>query len=143
MFVRHFAIGLALLLSGAANAATIDIHLKNKGAEGTMVFEPAFVVAAPGDTINFIPDDKGHDVISIDGMLPAGAEPIKGEMGMDLSVVLTAEGLYGVKCTPHYGMGMVALIQVGAATNLEAAQAVTQKGKAKARFEALFAQVAR
>jgi hypothetical protein len=38
-------------------------------------------------------------------------------------------------------MGMVALIQVGAPVNLETALAVTQKGKAKTRFEPLFAQV--
>jgi pseudoazurin len=62
-------------------------------------------------------------------------------MGDDYVLTLTAEGLYGIKCTPHYAMGMVALIQVGAPVNLEAAAAVVQKGKAKSRFEPLFAQV--
>jgi hypothetical protein len=37
---------------------------------------------------------------------------------------------------------MVALIQAGAPVNLDAAVAVTQKGKAKTRFEPLFSQVA-
>jgi hypothetical protein len=38
-------------------------------------------------------------------------------------------------------MGMVALIQVGAATNLSEVSGVKQRGKAKTRFEPLFAQV--
>ena len=51
------------------------------------------------------------------------------------------EGIYGVKCTPHYGMGMVALIVVGKPVNLEQAKAVKQTGKAKKVFEGLFAEV--
>ncbi len=78
---------------------------------------------------------------SIKGMLPDGVEPFKSEMSKDFTLTLTTEGLYGVKCTPHYAMGMVALIQVGAPVNLDAAAAVVQKGKAKTRFEPLFAQV--
>ena len=38
-------------------------------------------------------------------------------------------------------MGMVALIQVGEALNLDDAAAVKQKGKAKARMADLIAQV--
>jgi pseudoazurin len=75
-------------------------------------------------------------------MLPEGVEAFKSGMGEDYVLTLTAEGLYGIKCTPHYSMGMVALIQAGAPVNLDAALAVTQKGKAKTRFEPLFAQVA-
>ncbi|MEO8243102.1 MAG: pseudoazurin [bacterium] len=130
-----------LLVAQASAAATIDIHMKNKGTDGAMVFEPGFVLAQPGDTIHFIADDKGHDVASITGMLPEGAEPLKGEMSKDLSVVLTVEGLYGIKCSPHFGLGMVGLIQVGAAANYDTAVAVVQKGKAKVRFDADFAQV--
>jgi len=47
-----------------------------------------------------------------------------------------------VKCLPHYGMGMVALIQVGDAVNIEAAKAVKHQGKAKKAFEELFTQAA-
>lgn len=132
---------VSLLLTGVASAASFDIHMKNKGADGAMVFEPAFVAAAVGDTINFISDDKGHNVETIKGMLPDGAEPLKSKMSEDFSVTLTVEGLYGIKCTPHYALGMVGLIQVGKPVNLDAASAVEQKGKAKTRFEPLFAAV--
>lgn len=132
----------ALMLTTAAYAENFDVKMLNKGAEGAMVFEPAFVKAAVGDTVTFLSTDKGHNSESIEGMLPDGVEAFKSGMGDDYVLTLTAEGLYGVKCTPHYSMGMVALIQAGAPVNQEAAAAVTQKGKAKTRFEPLFAQVA-
>lgn len=131
----------ALMLASAAFAETFEVKMLNKGTEGAMVFEPAFVTAAVGDTITFISTDKGHNAEGIEGMLPEGVEPFKSEMGDDYSLIVEAEGVYGVKCTPHFAMGMVALIQVGAPVNLDAAAAVVQKGKAKIRFEPLFAQI--
>ena len=131
----------ALMLASAAFAETFEVKMLNKGTEGAMVFEPAFVTAAVGDTITFISTDKGHNAEGIEGMLPEGVEPFKSEMGDDYSLIVEAEGVYGVKCTPHVAMGMVALIQVGAPVNLDAAAAVVQKGKAKIRFEPLFAQI--
>lgn len=142
MFPKLISASLAaLMLATAAYAENFDVKLLNKGADGAMVFEPAFVKAAVGDTITFLSTDKGHNVEGIEGMLPAGVEAFKSAMGADYVLTLTSEGLYGVKCTPHYSMGMVALIQAGAAANQEAAAAVPQKGKAKTRFEPLFAQV--
>lgn len=130
-----------MLLATSAFAENFEVQMLNKGTEGAMVFEPAFVKAAAGDTVTFLSPDKGHNAESIKGMLPDGVEPFKSEMSKDFILTLTTEGLYGVKCTPHYAMGMVALIQVGAPVNLDAAAAVVQKGKAKTRFEPLFAQV--
>ncbi|GGH48713.1 pseudoazurin [Frigidibacter albus] len=132
----------ALLLAPVAHAANVDVLMLNKGTEGAMVFEPAFVKVDVGDTVTFISTDKGHNVENIKDMLPEGVEAFKSKVGADYVLTVTAEGLYGVKCTPHYTMGMVALIQAGAPVNLEAAAAVSQKGKAKTRFEPLFAQVA-
>ena len=54
------------------------------------------------------------------------------------TVTLDKEGVYGVKCSPHYGMGMVALIEVGKPVNLDEAKAVKRTGKAKAAFADLF-----
>lgn len=143
MFSKLITGSLAsLVLATAAYAENFDVKMLNKGVDGAMVFEPAYVKAAVGDTITFLSTDKGHNAEGIEGMLPKGVEAFKSGMGADYVLTLTAEGLYGVKCTPHYSMGMVALIQAGAPVNLDAAVAVTQKGKAKTRFEPLFAQVA-
>lgn len=129
------------LMTGAAFAETHEVKMLNKGAEGSMVFEPAYIAAQPGDTVLFVSVDKGHNAEGIDGMLPEGVPAFKSKMSKDFELTVEAEGLYGIKCTPHYGMGMVALIQVGEAINLDAAMAVKHRGKSKKRFEAIFAQV--
>ncbi len=129
------------LAAMAANAETIEVKMLNKGEAGAMVFEPAFLKAAPGDVIHFVSTDKGHNVESIEGMLPDGVDAFKTKPNDDFELNVEAEGIYGIKCTPHYGMGMVALVQVGEAVNVDAASAVKQKGKAKTRMSELFAQV--
>jgi pseudoazurin len=129
------------LLSSGANAAEFEIKMLNKGVKGAMVFEPDFVKAAPGDTVKFTAVDKGHNVESMKGMIPEGAEAFKGKINEEITITLTSEGVYGVKCLPHYGMGMVALIVAGNPVNLDAAKAVKQSGKAKTNFVGLFEQL--
>ena len=136
------ALAATLLLSGVAQAAEFEIKMLNKGVKGAMVFEPDFLKAAVGDTVKFTSVDKGHNVEGIKGMLPDGVDPFKGEVSKNFTLTLAKEGVYGIKCAPHYGMGMVALISVGAPANLDAAKAVKQPGKAKPNFAALFEQLA-
>lgn len=130
-----------LALAGGASAEEHVVQMLNKGEKGAMVFQPALVQAAPGDTVKFVPTDKSHDAQSIKGMIPDGAEPFKGKTNEEIIVTLTQEGVYGVKCAPHYGMGMVALIAVGKPVNLDAATAVKHAGKAKKVFADLLGQV--
>ncbi len=135
---------LALLAGAASASETHTVQMLNKGEDGAMVFEPAFVQAQPGDIITFVPTDAGHNAATLEDLIPEGAEAFEGGMGEEISITVTEEGLYGVECTPHKMMGMVALIQVGEPTNLEAATAVVEelRGKAKERYEAALAQVA-
>jgi len=132
-----------LLLAAPSWAADHEITMLNKGADGeAMVFEPAFLKIAPGDTVNFVPTDKTHNAESVANMLPDGGETFKGKINDSVSVTFTVPGVYGVKCLPHYAMGMVALIQVGDdLANLEKAKAVKHPGKARERMAALFAQL--
>ncbi|MFW2852666.1 pseudoazurin [Sphingomonas sp. TX0543] len=122
------ATGLALAAIVATPAAAKDVivHMKNTGAAGAMVFEPAFVIAAPGDTVRFLPSDPSHNAETIPTMLPAGVAPTKGEINKEFVLKVTTPGIYGIKCQPHFPMGMVALVQVGngPSANLAAAKAV-------------------
>lgn len=128
-----------MVLAGGARAAEVEVKLLNKGTEGgVMVFEPAFVKIAPGDTVKFVATDKGHNAETIKGMLPEGAASFVGKNGEDVAVKFDQEGVYGVKCLPHYGMGMVAMIVVGTPANVDQAKAVPQVGKAKQVFATLF-----
>ena len=133
---------LLLALAGAPLAAEHEVHMLNKGEAGMMVFEPAFVKAAPGDTIHFVPTDKSHNVEAIKEILPAGVEPFKSKINEEYTLTVTEPGLYGVKCTPHFAMGMVGLIQVGdAPANLDAAKTAKMSKKARERMDAELAQV--
>lgn len=138
-----FAAALSFILAFAGGAAAEEhvIQMLNKGEKGAMVFQPDLVQAAPGDTIKFVPTDKSHNAETIKGMIPEGVEAFKTKMNEEYSVTLGKEGVYGIKCTPHYGMGMVALIVVGKPVNADEAKAVKQTGKAKTHFSELFGQV--
>lgn len=140
--IAMLALGAALAMAGAASAAEIEIRMLNKGEKGAMVFEPDFVKAAPGDTIKFVAVDKGHNAEIVKGMLPEGATPFKGKINEEVVYTLEKEGVYGIKCLPHYAMGMVALIVVGAPGDLEAAKTVKHPGKAKGLFADLLTQAA-
>ncbi|TYB90824.1 pseudoazurin [Oceaniovalibus sp. ACAM 378] len=85
----------------------------NKGEAGTMVFEPSFIRIAPGDTVKFVATDRGHNAESIDGMVPEGADAFSSKINEEIEVTLDVPGFYGVKCTPHFAMGMVMTIAVG------------------------------
>jgi pseudoazurin len=121
-----------------ANAAEHEVKMRNMGAGGMMVFEPPISKIAPGDTVHFLATDKGHDVESIEGMLPEGAAPMAGKLNQDLTVTFDKPGIYGYRCKPHYAMGMVGLIVVGSPTNEDAAKAIQHPGKAKQNFVKLF-----
>ena len=132
------AVILAFALPAAA--ANFEVHMLNKGAEGAMVFEPAFVKVAPGDTVTFIPTDKGHNVETIKDMIPEGAQAFKSKMNETYKVTFDKPGAYGVKCTPHVGMGMVGLVTVGdAPANLDAVKTGKLPKKARERLDAAIA----
>jgi pseudoazurin len=144
----RFNIGLitatAVLIASAAPlmAADHEVHMLNKGADGVMVFEPGFVKVAPGDTVTFIPTDKSHNVETYKGLIPEGAAEFKSKASEQYQAKFDVPGAYVVKCTPHAGMGMVALIQVGdAPANLDAIKTAKVPNPVRKRLDADLAQV--
>jgi len=145
MNAKNILLTTAALLAFAATpalAANFDVHMLNKGADGAMVFEPALIKVAPGDTVTFVPTDKGHNAESIAGFLPEGAETFKGKINQEITITFDVPGAYGVKCQPHLAMGMVALVVVGDDTsNLEAGKEVKVPKKAQERFAQIYEQL--
>ena len=135
-------IGFLTLFSAVANSAEIEVKMLNKGSDGQkMVFEPALIRANVGDTITFLPTEKGHMAASMKGMMADGGK-FKGKTNKPVSYVVTAEGLYGVKCTPHMANGMVAVIAVGGAFDKEAfLKGAKLSKKAKVRIEDILSQL--
>lgn len=140
-FLLALAATAAIALPSQAYAREYVVKMLNKGSAGPMIFEPAFVKVAPGDTVRFVATDKSHNAETIPGMIPAGATPFKGAMNKDVTVKFTKPGVYGVKCLPHYGLGMIALIEAGKPNNLAQAKSVKHPPVAQRRFDAIFRTV--
>ena len=89
-------------------------------------FNPDIVYIQPGDTVAWI-NMTSHNSVSIAGLIPAGASPWRGQLGENLKVTLTVEGIYGYVCEPHIGFGMMGVIVVGKPSNLEEVKATADK----------------
>ena len=140
--MRIVILAAALVAASPAVAKDVQVKMLNKGAAGAMVYEPAMIKIAPGDTVTFVPTNPSHNAESIPAMMPAGATPFKGKLNQKTTVKFDKPGVYGVKCLPHYAMGMVALVQVGSSSpNLAQAKAEAAKlpGLAKKRMAPLIA----
>ncbi|MEM9047514.1 MAG: pseudoazurin [Pseudomonadota bacterium] len=143
------AVGLTTVASPwiARAANTFDVQMLNKHPENKrlrQVFFPRLQVVEPGDSVRFLVVDKGHNTVSTDGMLPEGSAEWKGKVNEEVTVTFDQPGLYGYHCTPHLASGMVGLVAVkgdGMMANLEAAQSVRQRGKAKKIWEDIWAEL--
>ena len=119
-FSKHSLCAMAALAAVAASPAAAkewQVAMVNRSPEGAMSFYPAYVKIAPGDSVRFVARDKSHNAESIAKLTPAGAALFKGKLNQDVVVRFVKPGLYGYKCLPHLGMGMVGLVQVGSAVN--------------------------
>jgi pseudoazurin len=139
---RLAALWLCCCAASGASAETVEVKMLNRGPHGAMVYEPEFIQAAPGDTIKFLATSNGHDAVSIAGMAPAGATAFRGKVNEEIAITLTQPGLYGIKCQPHYAMGMVMLVRVG---DTPLAQLVVPEDvpeQARQRFENIVSRAA-
>lgn len=117
----------ALAFATQAPAADHQVKMLNTGADGVMVFEPGFLKVNPGDTVTFVPADPAHNAVS--HYVPTGAKSWSGAMNEAVTVKLEQEGVYIYKCDPHVPLGMVGVIQVGAAKNLAEAKQAAEEFK--------------
>lgn len=144
--VRHGMVVAAMLAGGLLAAPgfakDISVQMKNMGPDGMMVFEPSYVSAAVGDKIHFVPTDPGHNAGPITGMVPDGVDLPAGAMNKEYVLTVSKPGLYGIKCTPHFSMGMVALVKAGPgpAPNAAAAAAVQLPALAARRMTPMLAK---
>jgi pseudoazurin len=129
-FKTFLALGLSVF-GVFTSAANHEVRMLNSGAEGFMVFEPAVLKAAVGDTVTFKATDMAHNSASIEGMIPEGANFWNGAMSQDITVTVNKEGIYVYQCTPHSMMAMVGVIQVGGSrSNIDSIQAKAAAVKA-------------
>lgn len=142
MRVRLAAAPIAFGLAATpALAETIEVRMLNRGENGVMVFEPDYVELKPGDSIKFRVGHKSHNAASIDGMVPDGYAGFKGQINEEIEVTFDTPGFYGIKCSPHFAMGMVMLIKVGQVELTEAFRKAEAPARARGRFDAIFSRI--
>ena len=109
-----------ILLTSFVSAENFDIKMVNTDASGqVMIFDPPFIKANVGDTVTFLPTDMLHNSQSVEGLIPSSAGSWNGAMNEKISIELNTEGIYVYQCTPHIALGMIGVIQVGEATNID------------------------
>lgn len=139
--LRLLAAALLTAFAPMASAETHEVKMLNRNDAGPMPYEPDFLVIEPGDTVKFLATTASHNAATIDGFLPEGAEPFRGNINEEIEVTLSEPGFYGVKCLPHYAMGMVMLIQVGEASLEDLTLPAGVPPRALRRFEEIIARV--
>lgn len=128
--IRIFTAMSLVFCIASAHAADIQIKMLDKSsAEGTLAFEPGFAKANVNDTLVFIPASNGHNSRSL--LVPAGAEPWQSAFDKEFRVTLDKEGVYLYSCDSHKKMGMVGVVQVGNAVNLEEAKKIVAEESAR------------
>ena len=116
----HKSIFLLALLTSFVAAENFDVKMVNADASGqVMVFDPPFIKANVGDTVTFLPTDMLHNSQSVPGMIPSSASSWNGAMNEKITIELNTEGVYVYQCTPHIALGMIGVIQVGEASNID------------------------
>ena len=115
----------------------IEVKSLNRSSTGFFAFSPDFVGIKPGDTINFVATDKGHQVYSVPGMIPEGAQPFDAKMSQDIKATFTVPGIYVIACRPHMTMGMIGVVLVGDPINIDKLDPSSLPDKARTKLETL------
>ena len=113
----------------------------NNGAEGPNIFEPSYLKIQPGDSVRFLPTQRGYNAASIKEMSPDGYKGFLGKIDKEIVVTYDEPGFYGVKCTPHYSMGMVMIIKVGDAKMSDRFRNFQAPGVADRRFKSYIKRI--
>ena len=134
--MKYLALAAAVLMSAPALAADMTIEMLNKDADGNkMGYSEEIARVDVGDTITWVPTDKGHNVEMI-------ASPndmkLKSKNGKEVQGTFDVPGIYYYWCTPHKGMGMIGLVVVGGDTsNKDQIVKAKAMGKSKKKLKKL------
>ena len=134
--MKLYALIFALGISSQALAADMTIEMLNKDADGNkMVFSEEIVRIGVGDTVTWVPTDKGHNVEMVSS--PNDIK-FKSKNNKEVSLTFEQTGSYYYWCTPHKGMGMIGLILVGEdKSNFDQVSKAKALGKSKNKLKRL------
>ena len=138
----YIATFLAVFTVTASWAADTTVEMLNKRDDGAkMVYSEDITRIDVGDTITWVPTSKGHNVEII--AAPEGFNiPKKSKNGKEVAITFDVPGIYYYWCTPHKGMGMIALVVVGDdISNKDDVAKAKALGKSKKKLKALLGEL--
>ncbi len=133
---------ILFLFSTSSYGEDISIDMLNVRSDGqSMVYSIDVAKVQVGDTITWIPKDKGHNVEFIIG--PNTVElPKKSRINKEFSFTFEKPGVYFYQCTPHKSMGMIAIVIVGDdLSNLDDIKKVRVFGKSKRKLDQILSLI--
>ena len=119
--MKKILLAIMFVVATPVIAADHTVEMLSSSNGEMMVFKPAVLKIAPGDSVTWKATNPGHNTASIAEMTPDASLEWNGKINEELKITFTKEGVYGYKCTPHYILGMIGIIAVGDnLANLEA-----------------------
>ena len=119
--MKKILLTIMFVMATPVMAADHTVEMLSSSNGKMMVFKPAVLKIAPGDSVTWKATNPGHNTASIAEMTPDASLEWNGKINEELKITFTKEGVYGYKCTPHYILGMIGIIAVGDnLANLEA-----------------------
>ena len=133
-----------VVFSSSVLAADLTIEMLNKNPETKkrMVYSQEVAKIDVGQTIEWVPTDKGHNVEMLAG--PDGYDvPKKTKLNKSVSMKFSVPGIYLYQCSPHAAMGMIGIIVVGGdKSNLDAIKTAKVSGsKSKKKRDKLLGSI--
>ena len=113
-------LAIIMTLPNFAFAKNHQVQMLNSHKGQAMVFKPDFLKINLGDKVTFIPTDTNHNSQSV--FTPKNNLKWQGKDNEKITISFNEEGLYIYECANHAVIAMVGMIQVGKATNLNAAK---------------------
>jgi len=138
--MKYLVLAATLFMSAPAFAADMTIEMLNKDSDGNkMIYSEEIARVDVGDTITWVPTDKGHNVEMI-------ASPndmkLKSKNSKEVQITFEQPGIYYYWCTPHKGMGMIGLVVVGGDTsNKDQIAKAKAMGKSKKKLKSLLGEL--
>ena len=133
---------LSLFFSFNIISKEIVVDMLNKRDDGQkMVYSEDITKIDVGDTIKWVPTNKGHNVEFVGGPDDFSL-PKKSGLNKEVSITFDKPGVYLYVCTPHKVMGMIALVVVGGdVSNKETISQIKMLGRGKKKLKELIGQI--
>jgi pseudoazurin len=135
---------LSAIMCTRSIAASLSVEMLNGKNGEAFVYSDKLLRVKSNDIVTWKSTNPGHNAEFIAQGYPAGAADMHGKISKDVSYAFEVPGIYVVKCTPHFGLGMIQVIVVDDnLNNLDQVRKLTFPGKSKSVAESIFAQISK